>query len=55
MMLIGIDHGNKQVKTVHGKPFVSGLQQSVTKPFWQGCAKVPGYLLYVVRSANPLP
>ena len=52
MMLIGIDHGNKQVKTVHGKPFVSGLQQSVTKPFGKD---VLGYLLYVVRSANPLP
>jgi plasmid segregation protein ParM len=33
MMLIGIDHGNKQMKTVHCKPFVSGLQQSTTKPF----------------------
>lgn len=33
MMLIGIDHGNKQMKTVHCKPFVSGLQQSATKPF----------------------
>ena len=26
-MLIGVDHGNKQIKTVHGEPFVSGLQQ----------------------------
>ncbi|RFZ77502.1 hypothetical protein DS742_18175 [Lacrimispora amygdalina] len=32
-MLIGIDHGNKQMKTVHCEPFVSGLQQSATKPF----------------------
>lgn len=39
MMLIGIDHGNKQVKTVHGKPFVSGLQQSVTKPFGKDVLK----------------
>ena len=23
-MLIGVDHGNKQIKTVHGEPFVSG-------------------------------
>lgn len=34
-MLIGVDHGNKQIKTVHCSPFVSGLQQSVTKPFGQ--------------------
>ena len=23
-MLIGVDHGNKQIKTVHCNPFVSG-------------------------------
>lgn len=34
-MLIGVDHGNKQIKTVHCEPFVSGLQQSMTKPFGQ--------------------
>ena len=34
-MLIGVDHGNKQIKTVHCSPFVSGLQQSITKPFGQ--------------------
>lgn len=32
-MLISIDHGNKQIKTVHCPPFVSGLQQSITTPF----------------------
>ena len=32
-MLIGVDHGNKQIKTVHCAPFVSGLQQSLTRPF----------------------
>lgn len=32
-MLIGVDHGNKQIKTVHCVPFVSGLQQSMTRPF----------------------
>lgn len=32
-MLIGVDHGNKQIKTVHCAPFVSGLQQSMTRPF----------------------
>lgn len=39
MMLIGIDHGNKQMKTVHCKPFVSGLQQSTTKPFGKDVLK----------------
>ena len=34
-MLIGVDHGNKQIKTVHGEPFVSGRQQSLTRPFGQ--------------------
>lgn len=32
-MLIGIDHGNKQIKSVHCPPFVSGVQQSITRPF----------------------
>ena len=27
-MLIAIDHGNKQIKTVHAMPFTSGLIQS---------------------------
>ena len=26
-MLIAIDHGNKQVKTVHGNAIVSGVQK----------------------------
>ena len=32
-MLIAIDHGNKQMKTIHSKPFVSGFMESITKPF----------------------
>ena len=32
-MLIAIDHGNKQMKTVNCPPFVSGLAESTTKPF----------------------
>ena len=32
-MLIAIDHGNKQIKTVHCPPFVSGLVESTQKPF----------------------
>lgn len=46
-MLIGVDHGNKQIKTVHCNPFVSGLKQSVTRPFGQNGAvdKMPDHLL----------
>ena len=32
-MLIAIDHGNKQMKTIHCPPFVSGLTESSVKPF----------------------
>jgi plasmid segregation protein ParM len=32
-MLISVDHGNKQIKTVHSKPFTSGLRESATLPF----------------------
>ncbi len=32
-MLIGVDHGNKQIKTVHAPPFTSGLIQSDTPGF----------------------
>ncbi len=32
-MLIAVDHGNKQIKTVHCPPFVSGLTESTQKPF----------------------
>ena len=31
-MLIAVDHGNKQIKTVHGQPFTSGLRESLTQP-----------------------
>ena len=32
-MLIGIDHGNKQIKTAHCSPFTSGLKESDVLPF----------------------
>ena len=32
-MLIAIDHGNKQMKTIHSRPFVSGLVESIARPF----------------------
>ena len=41
-MLIAIDHGNKQIKTVHCPPFVSGLVESAQKPFGQRCTGIWG-------------
>ena len=38
-MLIAVDHGNKQIKTVHCKPFVSGLLESTTRPFGRNILK----------------
>lgn len=38
-MLIAIDHGNKQIKTTHCKPFTSGLQDSTTKPYGKDVLK----------------
>lgn len=38
-MLIAIDHGNKQMKTVNCPPFVSGLAESSTKPFGSNILK----------------
>lgn len=31
-MLIAVDHGNKQIKTVNCRPFTSGLRESTTQP-----------------------
>ena len=37
-MLIGVDHGNKQIKNGSiANPFVSGLKQSVTVPLDRMC------------------
>ena len=38
-MLIAIDHGNKQMKTLHCPPFVSGLTKSSVKPFGKNILK----------------
>ena len=52
-MLIGVDHGNKQIKTVHCDPFVSGLQQSSTKPFGTNILKYQGN--YYTLSSERIP
>lgn len=41
-MLISIDHGNKQIKTVHCPPFTSGLVESDTQPFGAKILKYKG-------------
>lgn len=41
-MLISIDHGNKQIKTIHHEPFTSGLQESETRPFGDEVLKYQG-------------
>ena len=41
-MLIAIDHGNKQIKTVHTQPFTSGLIQGDTPGFGTDCMAYQG-------------
>lgn len=38
-MLISIDHGNKQIKTIHCPPFISGLGESTKKPYGKDILK----------------
>lgn len=52
-MLIGIDHGNKQMKTVNGAPFVSGLQESRTKPYGKDILNYQG--LFYTLSDQRIP
>src|SRR5699024_9539407 len=53
LLLIAIDHGNKQVKSVHCPPFVSGLQQSSTRPFGRDVLEYQDY--YYTLSARRIP
>ena len=52
-MLIAIDHGNKQVKTVHGNAIVSGVQKSKTRPYGRDILKYGGS--YYTLSAQRIP
>ena len=52
-MLIAIDHGNKQMKTVHCPPFVSGLTQSATEPYGKDILKYKD--LYYTLSDQRIP
>lgn len=42
MLTIGVDHGNKQMKTVNCPPFISGLKESRTKPFGKDILEYQG-------------
>ena len=52
-MLIAIDHGNKQVKTVHGNAIVSGVQKSKTRPYGRDVLKYGSS--YYTLSAQRIP
>ena len=52
-MLIATDHGNKQVKTVHGNAIVSGVQKSKTRPYGRDILKYGGS--YYTLSAQRIP
>ena len=54
-MLIGVDHGNKQIKTVHCNPFVSGLKQSVTRPFGQNVLRYQNTYRLGILPMHALP
>lgn len=41
-MLISIDHGNKQIKTINCEPFTSGLLESDVQPFGKDILKFKG-------------
>lgn len=41
-MLISIDHGNKQIKTINCEPFTSGLLESDVQPFGKDIMKFKG-------------
>ena len=53
-MLIGVDHGNKQIKNGSLQaPFVSGLKQSVTRPFGQNVLRYQN--TYYTLSTERIP
>ena len=52
-MLISIDHGNKQIKTIHREPFTSGLQESETRPFGDEVLKYQGKYYQLTNQRIP--
>lgn len=52
-MLIAIDHGNKQVKTLHCEPFISGLLESDVQPFGPNVLKYKGKFYQITDQRIP--
>lgn len=52
-MLIAIDHGNKQIKTVNCEPFTSGLLESDTQPFGKGVLRYQGKYYQITDQRIP--
>lgn len=52
-MLISVDHGNKQIKTVHAQPFTSGLRESSTPPFGEDVLTYQG--TYYTLTSQRIP
>ena len=49
-MLIAIDHGNKQIKTLHHTPFTSGLIQSDAPGFGNDVLQYQGKYYKIGRA-----
>lgn len=54
-MLISIDHGNKQVKTIHHAPFTSGLVCSEVQPFGGETLTYQGRYYTLTDPADSIP
>ena len=52
-MLIAIDHGNKQIKTINSEPFTSGLLESDTQPFGKDVLMYKGKYYQVTDQRIP--
>ena len=53
MLVIGTDHGNKQMKSTNCQPFISGLKESRTKPFGKDILEYQGK--YYILSNQRIP
>ena len=53
MLVIGTDHGNKQMKSTNCPPFISGLKESRTKPFGKDILEYQGK--YYILSNQRIP
>ena len=52
MLVIGADHGNKQMKSTNCPPFVSGLKESRTKPYGKDILEYQGKYYILSNQIN---